>query len=233
MGKALTSASNPSEPSDRLGKHGAGGRSKAECRKSPKRESEGRGGADTKKKKKQKPAQPTELNSCRMRKQPEPVVHSDRATDGETRGAHAAELPGSGLAREPLTPHLASWHPLAPRAKAAGLDTRQGAVTGMRPPWSSSLASQHPTSAAQRCPAQDPHPACLARVGAHPAPLEGLTQPGGGSQPSLPADLQPGCLFLSWKAAPGRARPQRERSGTLCLGFNPATASLSTSRSRP
>ena len=227
MGKALTSASNPGEPSDRLGKHG--GRSKAECRKSPKRESERRGRTHTHT---QKPARPTELNSFRMRKQPEPVVRSDRAAGGETRGVHAAALPGTGLAWEPLTPHLASWHPPAPRAKAA---LRPGAGCRHRlcvhPAHPRSPASQHPVSAARRCPAQDP--SSSGRVGAHPASLEGLTQPGSGSQPSLPTDLRPGCLLLSWKAAPGCARPQQDCSGTLCLGFNPAAASPSTSRSRP
>lgn len=94
---------------------------------------------------------------------------------------------------------LGAPHPaprlLAPAGQRQPCAQEQGAGAGTCPPCSSLLASQHPESVAppstgRRLAQQH------GRVGAHPATLEGLTQPGGGSQPSLPADLWPG--FLNW-----------------------------------
>lgn len=167
MGKALTSASNPGEPSDRLGKHR--GRSKAECGKSPKRESERRG---AQKKTKNTTAQPTVLNSCRMRKQPEPVVHSGRAASGDTRGAPAVGLP---------------WEPLGTRWAQAAL--HPGA--GCQPPHGSAvlIPPRQPASREQR--ASLPGTGTLlaqqrGRMGAHPDPVEGLTRPAAASSPPSP-----------------------------------------------
>lgn len=96
---------------------------------------------------------------------------------------------------------------------------RQPGWTHARVPSPACVHPGHPRSPASipRVPHsaarhRTPRPGSPGRVGAHPAPLEGLTQPGGGSQPSLPADFQPGCLFSELE---GSAWPCQTPAGAL------------------
>lgn len=181
MGKALTSASNPSEPSDRLGKHGAGGRSKAECRKSPKRESEGRGGADTKKKKptKTRPAHGAEfLQDEKTSRACGPLGQGHRR--GDTRSPRCG---AAGVRVGPGAPHPAP-RLLAPTG-TTGKGSRAGHTPGCRHRHASTLVILARQPASHQCRTALP--------GTGPPP----GSPGkGGCPPSSPGGAHPARRWL-------------------------------------
>lgn len=119
----------------------------------------------------QKPVRPTEPNSCRMRKRPEPAVPSDGAAGGRYEKPTEPTLRAAGtrLAREPLSPH--PWAPLGTRAEDAGPGHRHGAIPAAQP-------------VSLECRATDR--VVPGGVRAHTALLEGLPQPPGTPSPPSP-----------------------------------------------
>lgn len=158
MGKALTSASNPGEPGDPWANTGGDQRENSESLQ----RGRVKGGGGT-----QKPARPTEPNSCRMRKQPEPAVPSDGAAGGRC----AEPTLRTRLAWECLTPHRISGHPLAPQPKVPG--SGHGSISAFQP-------------ASHQCRAAGTEPCLAWRGGCPPTPLEGLPQPPGALSPPSP-----------------------------------------------
>lgn len=135
-----------------------------------------------------KPTQPMELNSCRMRQQPEPVVHSSRAASGETCGTHTdqgAPHPAPGL--------LSLW---VDAALSSGVGA--GAGTGMCLPCSSLITMRHPSSAGHSIQLSWQRSGCPPAPSAPSTPIEGQAV-----SPELEASpmgwfltLHPGCNHL-------------------------------------
>lgn len=162
MGKALTSASNPGQPGQPWANTGGDQRQNAESLQ----RGRVKGGGT------QKPARPTEPNSCRMRKQPEPSEPSTGREGPCGSGIPSLRIPG---------------HPWF----------QPGSIPGSQP--GTSIPGSRPGPIPGFQPGTSPFPARIPPVRALPQAVSGLAgwvpiqPPCRGSQLSLPADLQPGC----------------------------------------